>query len=83
MQFNIVSSIKKKRYSFVYENKFYKLDLFSDGLMVLEVGVDCYKERISFPDEITVIEDVTNDTQYNNINYGTKINQNIKKRELV
>ena len=74
MQFNIISSVKKKRITFVYNNRFYKLDLFSDGLKVLEVSVDDKFNELIIPDCFDVICDVTNDFNYQNKNYGSDTN---------
>ena len=70
MQFNIISSLKKKRITFVYNNRFYKLDLFSDGVKILEVLVDDRFNEKEIPDCFHVVADVTNDINYQNINYG-------------
>lgn len=81
LQFNIISFIKKKRITFVYNNVFYKLDLYPDGLKILEICVDdrCYDECI--PDCFTILEDVTNDLKYQNINYGLNCESKIKARK--
>lgn len=78
LHFNIISSVKKKRITFIYNNVFYKLDLFSDGLKLLEVCVDDKCEPVYIPKYFTVIDEVTNDENYQNINYG--LNNEGKKR---
>lgn len=80
MQFNIISSVKKKRITFVYNNRFYKLDLFSDGLKILEVSVDDNCKKIIIPDCFTVMLDVTNDFVYQNKNYGISLDYKKKVR---
>lgn len=82
IEFNVVSSVKKKRISFVYNKQFCKLDLFEDGLMLLEVGVDYDKEDVSIPDSFLILRDVTEVDEYKNINVGIMPKQNIKKRKL-
>ena len=71
MQFNIISSVIKRRITFVYDNRFYKLDLFSDGLKILEVSVGDKGNEIVVPNCFDVIFDVTNDLNYQNKNYGS------------
>lgn len=80
-EFNVVSSVKKKRITFVYNKHFYKLDLFEDGLMLLEVSVDYDKEQVSIPDIFVVLGDVTEEDEYKNINVGVVTNSNIRKRK--
>lgn len=74
----------KERYSFVYANQYFKLDVFADGMMVLEVNVTEQNPDITIPEFVSVLQDVTNDPNYKNINmtrgskqYGKrKINSN-------
>lgn len=58
----------KERYSFVYANQYFKLDVFPSGLMILEVNVTKQNPDITLPPFISVLEDVTNDPNYRNIN---------------
>lgn len=57
----------KNRYSFVYNKQYYKLDIFNDGLMMLEVNVTKENPDITLPEFVSVIEDVTNNHEYANI----------------
>lgn len=74
---NIESSITKTRYSFIYENQYFRLDKFDDGLNILEV--DLTSDKVKLPSKIEIIEEVTNNPSYNNYNLSKK---NIKKKEL-
>lgn len=67
-----LASIKKTRYSFVYANQYYKLDSFEDGLMVLEVNLTKENPILTLPDFVSVVEDVTNDPDYTNINIAKR-----------
>lgn len=76
-----LETIKKTRYSFVYANQYYKLDVFEDGLMLLEVNLTKENPEVTLPDNfIRVIEDVTNNPDYTNINIARrKKNQHDKE----
>lgn len=67
-----LASIKKTRYSFVYANQYYKLDSFEDGLMILEVNLTKENPTLTLPDFVSVVEDVTNDLDYTNINIAKR-----------
>lgn len=59
-------TINKTRYSFVYANQYYKLDVFDDGLMLLEVNLTKENPVVTLPEFVSVIDDVTNDPEYTN-----------------
>jgi len=67
----IVSELGKKRYTFVYNKQYFKLDIF-DNLSILEVSCMEGNNKIKFPDGINVIKEVTDDIDYQNINLGLK-----------
>lgn len=75
---DIESSIKKNRYSFIFDKQYFRLDQFEDGLLLLEI--DLTGKEVTIPDNIKIIEDVTNNPNYNNYNLSKK---NIKKLEIV
>jgi len=77
---NVISMINKKRISFTYEKQFCKLDLFSDGLMVLEVILNDEKMEVLIPDCFKVIREVTDDKDYKNINLGIISRSDVKRR---
>jgi len=76
----VISMINKKRISFTYEKQFCKLDLFSDGLMVLEVILNDEKMEVLIPDCFKVIREVTDDKDYKNINLGIISRSDVKRR---
>ncbi len=59
--------INKDRYSFIYENLFFKLDVFdfdkTRGILSIQVAEG---QEIVMPEYIKVIQDVTNDIRYKN-----------------
>lgn len=74
-----LASIKKTRYSFVYASQYYKLDSFEDGLMVLEVNLTKENPTLTLPDFVSVVEDVTNDPDYTNINIAKRKKEDYDK----
>jgi len=68
--YKIDRKINKTRYAFTYDKQNMTLDVFEGGLCILEVNGS---EIVSLPDFLTVLEDVTNDTKYNNINLAKTI----------
>ncbi len=58
--------IKKVRYCFEYKEQNFRLDIFDDGLKLLEIeDTNKTKKRI-IPDYLTVLEDVSNNELYRN-----------------
>ena len=75
----IISTVNKKRYTFVYEKQYFKLDLFDD-LSVLEVTCMEGNKNLVFPTGINIIKEVTDDINYQNIKLGSSIyNKSLKK----
>lgn len=65
-------TIYKTRYSFVYANQYYKLDIFDDGLVMLEVNLTKENPVLTMPEFIKPLEDVTNNQEYANINIARR-----------
>lgn len=63
---NFVSSIKKTRYTFLYEKEYIRLDIFEDGNIILEIEPMSNSKDIIIPPGITVLKEVSNDTFYQN-----------------
>lgn len=63
-----LSVIDKERYSFIYNNHFFKLDIFdfdkSKGLLSIQVPDE--QDNYQLPDYINVVKDVTNNRDYKN-----------------
>lgn len=75
-----LATINKTRYSFVYANQYYKLDVFEDGLMVLEVNLTVENPTVTLPEFVRVVEDVTNDPNYTNINIARRKKEEYDKK---
>lgn len=60
-------TIEKIRYSFVYKEQYYKLDIFDSGLKILEVNVTKENPKVYIPEFVDVIEEVTDNPDYRNI----------------
>lgn len=73
---DIESSISKTRYPFTYDNQYFRLDVFEDGLAVLEVDLTQNKRDVNIPNDFKIKEEVTNDLSYTNYELSKK---NIKK----
>jgi len=76
----VISELKKKRYSFVYNKQYFKLDSF-DNFSMLEVIKNEENKKLDFPLNINPIEEVTDNINYQNINLGNNLNKLIKVRK--
>lgn len=72
------NTIHKSRYSFVYKEQYFKLDLFPDGTILLEVNVTKENPNLEIPAFIDVIEEVTNKPEYRNISFAKRQEQKEK-----
>ncbi len=75
------ASIIKTRYSFVHDQQYFKLDIFDDEMCILEVNLTKENPKVSLPEFVYVVEDVTNKDEYNNINIARKKMEVYGKRE--
>lgn len=66
--------ITKTRYCFEYQNSYFRLDIFNNGLQMLEVETTSPDEKIQIPKFIEIKEEVTNDTNYRNASLYKKLN---------
>jgi len=71
---NFNKTITKKRYSFVYNNEQYRLDIFDDNTSILETN---YDSNLILPSGINILEDITNNEEYYNVNLAKKRNEKI------
>lgn len=62
----IRSSIKKSRYTILYQNEYVRFDIFENGFVLMEVEPMTKSGDIVIPSEITVLEDVSNTPNYQN-----------------
>lgn len=60
--------IRKTRYCLTYENQYFEIDIypFWSDRAIVELELSDENARISFPDELTVIREVTDDPSYKN-----------------
>ncbi len=72
----------KTRYSFVYNKQYFRLDVFPDNLMVLEVNVTKENPEVSLPEFLNVVEEVTDKEEYQNINIARSKQQEYGKRKI-
>lgn len=73
---NIKSTLKKTRYCFSINKQYFKLDVFLNSDIGL-LQVDVNTNKISLPQELKILEEVTNDTNYQS--YNISLNKKIKK----
>lgn len=62
--------ISKNRICFLWENKYFELDVFSgfkSNLTLLEVEVERLDEKINLPPFIKIIREVTEEKQFTNV----------------
>lgn len=65
--------IVKDRYCFAYKNQYFRLDIFDDSVMVLEIEETNKTKNIEIPPFITVSQCITNNVMYRNSTlYGLK-----------
>ena len=74
-------SLTKTRYSFVHDQQYFKLDIFDDDMCILEVNLTKENPRVSLPDFVYIVEDVTNNDEYKNINIARGKMTTYEKRE--
>lgn len=65
----LMRPIKKTRYTFVYNNQYFELDVFKDfheGLRLLEIEITDMNDNVTVPSFVGEYEDVTDDPRYSN-----------------
>ncbi|MDE5587113.1 MAG: hypothetical protein K2I72_01925, partial [Bacilli bacterium] len=60
------SSIKKTRYTMIYQNEYVRLDIFENGFVLMEVEPMTKSGDIVIPSEVRVLEDISNHPAYQN-----------------
>lgn len=77
--------LRKTRYCFAYQNQYFRLDMFDDGLSILEIEDTNKTRKRTLPKYIKTLDDVTespeyrNSTLYSNKNMPIKINEKLKQ----
>lgn len=72
--------IKKVRYCFEYKNQYFRLDIFDDGLKVLEQEETDKTKKINLPPFIKVEKEITSDITYRNSALFEVRNQKVAKK---
>lgn len=73
--------IKKTRYCFSYLNQYFRLDIFDDGLKLLEIEETNKTKERKIPAFIQVSDDVTDNVDYRNVTLYSKKNKPKKTKE--
>lgn len=65
--------IDKIRYYFEFKNQVFELDTypFSTDLAIMEIELDNPEQKIEFPDNVSIIKEVTGDSSYSNAELAT------------
>lgn len=69
--------VNKTRYSFISDKKVFKLDIFEDGVAILEIDSDEYE----LPKELKVIADITKNIEF--YNNSLAVQRGVKVKKLV
>ena len=64
--------IKKDRFCFIYKEQYFRLDIFEEGLQLLEIEETNKTKEIEIPEFIKVEREVTSDINYRNSNIAKK-----------
>lgn len=67
--------IIKNRYCFEYQDQYFRLDIFDDGLKILELEETNKTKKRVIPDFIEIIEEITDNVEYRNSSLYQKKNQ--------
>lgn len=70
--YEIESIVKKIRYSFIEHKQYFKLDIFDNSLAILQVDTTLENPNIELPQQLSIIEEVTNNPNYQNCNIAKK-----------
>lgn len=74
--------LMKDRYSFVYHDQYFRLDIFRQlPLCLLEVEPTEKRTEISLPPELTVLDEVTENPEYRNFSLFQQINNQKKYKK--
>lgn len=72
----IIKEIQKIRYGFVWNNKYYELDVFDfcKDKAILKVQLTDRSDKVEVPSVLNVLMDITNDMSYTNFSLAQNIN---------
>ena len=72
LDYPIAGVITKKRYTFIYQKQYFKLDIINNELALLEVNPISTKSQITLPAELNIIREVTEERDYDNVTLASK-----------
>lgn len=74
--------IIKNRYCFEYKDQYFRIDIFNDGLKILEIEETNKTKKQVIPDFIKIQEEITNNPDYRNSSLYQVRNQKQKQKRL-
>ena len=73
---NIITKIQKNRISFIYNKQYFRLDIFNNSPnIILEIEATQENQKVDIPIFLTILKDITNDKDYQNLNILTPKNK--------
>lgn len=66
LEYPIIGTVTKKRFTFIYKKQYFKLDIIDGSFALLEVNPISSKTKINLPDKLSIVKEVTDDTDYDN-----------------
>ncbi len=80
---NVKATLKKSRYCFSQNKQYFKLDILSESnIGLLQVDVTQDNSKIILPKELKVLEEVTDDINYQSYNIALRKNQKVKVKTI-
>ena len=69
--------IRKDRYCLTYKNQYFEIDIFPfwKDKALLEIELNHENQPITFPKDLKIIKEVTNEPAYKNASIASKINK--------
>ena len=82
--YNIKAAIEKTRYMFVENGQYYKLDVFDqiEYFAILEVDYNNNQEEILLPEDMAIVEEVTDDPNYSTEAIAANLDFRIEQLKL-
>lgn len=77
-----IPPLKKVRYCFEHKNQYFRLDIFEDGLKVLEKEETDKTKKVALPPFVKVEKEITDDISYRNSSiFQTRNQKNVKRKK--
>jgi len=68
----VIGTVKKTRYTFVYKKQYLRLDVFEDGLGILECNPMSASTKINLPESLRIEKEVTDDHDFDNLTFAKR-----------